>query len=92
MASDTKFQCFQHNYSHCDVSLAEMATACGVASLCALIAMLWTVSFSSPAAAAGKEAGLLALLARVEQSNAKVEDYATVFSKHERVDGKLLPG
>ncbi len=60
-------------------------------SLFLACAVLWMMAFNCTVAVAAQENELLALLQKMEASYAKVEDYTTVFRKHERVKGVLLP-
>jgi len=53
--------------------------------------ILSMVASATAASAAGNEDALLALLAQMEKSYGKLEDYTAVFRKHERVKGVLLP-
>ncbi len=58
---------------------------------CVLLGLLCAAFLIRPTAAAGPRETLLSLLAQMEASYARVNDYTTVFRKQERVDGTLLP-
>lgn len=57
----------------------------------AVIALLCAAAFIPPTAGADQRERLLSLLTRMESSYARINDYAAIFRKQERVDGKLLP-
>ena len=89
LAHDTQGHRFQGG--HLPTSVApgmgmRLLTPLIVASI-----MLFIAAFSRSAAAAEQEEKLLALLAKMEASYAKVEDYSAIFRKLERVKDVLLP-